>query len=151
MAVLQGQELVFPGTDGLARNLEVCWHTETHCCGAAEVAEHWSLGHYAAAAAAAFEKASAADVGESSLSPHLHQLHLPCAETGGEGGVEEAAHSEVESHRAAVEQQVLDPCLAVGLEALSELGSEELGAGSLQTLAYLVLWCHCFPAMEAQP
>lgn len=125
---------------------------EANCCGAVGVVEGWSLLHLAAAAAAGPEYASAADVGENSLSPLPRHLHLPSAETGGEGCVEEACHLARASHLAAVAAavglQFLDPFPVAWLGAWSGWGSGELGVGFPQTLGYLVLCYHCSQVME---
>lgn len=139
--VLQSRGLVCPGTDGLGKSLGVCWHMEANCWGAVGAAECWSLLHFAAAGP---EEASAADVGESSLSPQPRLLHLPFAGTGGEGA-EEVCHFVRVCHLAAVAAglQVQGPFPAVGLEAWPESGSGVLEVGFHQKLGYWAPWYHC--------
>lgn len=148
--MLQNQEPVFPGTDGLGRSLGVCWYMEANCWGAAGAAGGWSLLLLHFAAAAGPEGASAADVGESSSSPQPRCLRPPSAGIGDEGGAEEVFHLVRASHLAAVAAglRVQDPLLAVGLEAWSESGSGELEVGFHQMWEYWVQWCHCSLVME---
>lgn len=145
--VLQNQEPVCPGTDGLERSLGVDWHMEANCWGAVGAAEGWSLIQFAAAGP---EEASAADVEGNSSSPQPHRLHLPSAGTGGEEDAEKACHPVLASHLAAVAAglQVQSPFPAVGLEAGPELGSEVLVVGFHQKLGYWALWYHCSLVME---
>lgn len=114
------------------RSLEVCWNIEANCCGAAGAAEGWSLLHSAAAVAGPEEASAAADVVESSLSHHhlLPLLLLEFAGTDDEGQAGEA------SLLAAAALQDQDPFPAAGLEALTELGFEELGVAFHQMLGY---------------
>jgi len=146
---LKSRGLVYPGIDVLGRSLGVCWHLEADCWGAVEA---WSLLHFAAGP----EKASAADVRESSSSPQAHLLHLPSAGTVGEEGVEDVAayHLVGACHlaaAAAAELQIQGPFLALGLEAWSESGSVVLGVVFHQKLGYWVPWSHCSPGMEVLP
>lgn len=121
--------MVCPGMDESGTSLGAWWHIEAYCCDAVEVAEVWSLLHFAAAAVE-LEEAFVADAAESSSCPQ--HLHPPFVGADSEAGAAEASHLAA----AAAGHQPLGPNPAVGLTAEPELGSEALGVVFHQTLGY---------------